>query len=165
MPELIYALICADLIIDKDSSSTSFIRTIEHAVVPEFPATLPPIYFASLWDLENAGKDPFTVSLNLMPPGGEMITLGLQEVTPSGTMPPQNELPAARPAGQGRRKTRADRGSETGRRLGNPIPASALRVPDRQAIGCPPTTDNGVRRNKAMICHASARHLMALLRP
>ncbi|MBG0790374.1 MAG: hypothetical protein H0S80_07755 [Desulfovibrionaceae bacterium] len=86
MPELIYAIICADLIIDKDSNSTSFIRTIEHAVVPEFPATLPPIYFASLWDLENAGEEPFTVSLNLIPPSGEPITLGLQEVTPTGTM-------------------------------------------------------------------------------
>lgn len=86
MPELIYALICADLIIDKDSSSTSFIRTIEHAVVPELPATLPPVYFGSLWNLEEAGEDPFTVSLNLVPPQGESITLGLQEVTPSGTM-------------------------------------------------------------------------------
>lgn len=86
MPELIYALICADLIIDKDSNSTSFIRTIEHAVVPDFPATLPPIYFASLWNLEEAGTDPFTVSLNLIPPNGEAVTLGLQEVTPSGTM-------------------------------------------------------------------------------
>ena len=86
MPELIYALICADLIIDKDSSSTSFIRTIEHAVVPELPATLPPIYFASLWNLEKAGEDPFTVSLNLVPPQGNPLTLGLQEVTPSGTM-------------------------------------------------------------------------------
>ena len=86
MPELIYALICADLIIDKDSSSTSFIRTIEHAVVPDLPATLPPVYFGSLWNLEEAGEEPFTVSLNLIPPQGESITLGLQEVTPSGTM-------------------------------------------------------------------------------
>jgi len=43
MPELIYSLICSDLIIDKDTNSTSFIRTIEHAVVPEFPSTLPPM--------------------------------------------------------------------------------------------------------------------------
>nr|WP_321259767.1 hypothetical protein [uncultured Pseudodesulfovibrio sp.] len=86
MTELIYALICSDLIIDKDSSSTSFIRTIEHAVVPELPATLPSIYFASLWDLENSGEKPFTVSLNLIPPTGESITLGMQEITPGGTM-------------------------------------------------------------------------------
>ena len=52
MPKLIYALICSDLIIDKDTNSTSFIRTIEHAVVPEFPATLPSVYFASLLNLE-----------------------------------------------------------------------------------------------------------------
>ena len=63
MPKLIYALMCADLIIDKESSSTSFIRTIEHAVVPELPSVLPPVYFASLWDLEGNEEAPFTVSL------------------------------------------------------------------------------------------------------
>jgi hypothetical protein len=86
MPELIYALICSDLIIDKESSSTSFIRTIEHAVVPELPATLPSIYFASLWDLESAGDAPFSVSLILVRPNGEDVTLGVQEIKPGGTM-------------------------------------------------------------------------------
>ncbi|MDC0335318.1 hypothetical protein OAN24_00265 [Pseudodesulfovibrio sp.] len=85
MPKLVYSLMCADLIIDKDSSSTSFIRTIEHAVVPELPAVLPPVFFASLWDLEGDG-DPFTVSLTLTPPQGEPITLGIQEITPGATM-------------------------------------------------------------------------------
>jgi hypothetical protein len=86
MPELIYALICSDLIIDKDSNSTSFIRTIEHAVVPELPATLPPVYFASLWDLESCGDNPFSISLTLTAPEGESVTLGVQEVAHSGTM-------------------------------------------------------------------------------
>lgn len=86
MPKLIYALMCADLIIDKDSSSTSFIRTIEHAVVPELPAVLPTIYFASLWDLDGNDGAPFTVSLNLIPPSGDPMTLGVQEVTPGNTM-------------------------------------------------------------------------------
>ncbi len=86
MPKLIYALMCSDLIIDKDSNSTSFIRTIEHAVVPEFPSVLPPIYFASLWDLEANGDKLFTISLNLTSPAGESITLGVQEVSPGTTM-------------------------------------------------------------------------------
>lgn len=86
MPKLIYALMCADLIIDKESSSTSFIRTIEHAVVPELPAVLPTVFFASLWDLEGNDGAPFTVSLNLVSPSGEALTLGVQEVTPGNTM-------------------------------------------------------------------------------
>lgn len=86
MPKLIYALMCADLIIDKDSNSTSFIRTIEHAVVPDLPAILPPVFFASLWDLENAGSTPFSVSLNLTSPSGVTVTLGVQEVSPGSTM-------------------------------------------------------------------------------
>ncbi|WP_285906026.1 hypothetical protein [Pseudodesulfovibrio pelocollis] len=86
MPKLIYALICADLIIDRDSSSTSFIRTVEHAVVPALPATLPPVFFASLWELGDTGGQPFTVSLTLTPPRGEGAMLGAQEVTPGATM-------------------------------------------------------------------------------
>lgn len=86
MPKLIYALMCADLIIDKDSSSTSFIRTIEHAVVKELPAVLPPVYFASLWNLEDNGEQPFSVALNLTPPEGESVTLGVQDITPGPTM-------------------------------------------------------------------------------
>lgn len=86
MPKLIYALMCADLIIDKDSSSTSFIRTIEHAVVQDLPAVLPPVFFASLWDLESNGDTPFSVSLNLTPPEGDPVTLGVQEITPGSTM-------------------------------------------------------------------------------
>lgn len=86
MPRLIYALMCADLIIDKDSSSTSFIRTIEHAVVPELPAVLPPVYFASLWDLDGNQGKPFTVSLTLTPPTGDDALLGIQEITPGETM-------------------------------------------------------------------------------
>ncbi|MGE4422480.1 MAG: hypothetical protein AB7D39_09300 [Pseudodesulfovibrio sp.] len=104
MPELVYALICSDLIIDKDSSSTSFIRTIEHAVVPAFPATLPPIYFASLWDLEGAGTTPFTIALDLVSPEGREITLGMQEITPTGTMLHKMnfQLPGLKVEGEGK---------------------------------------------------------------
>lgn len=86
MPKLIYALMCADMLIDKESSSTSFIRTIEHAVVPQLPAVLPPVYFASLWDLEGNEGKPFTVSLTLTPPEGDDQLLGIQEITPGTTM-------------------------------------------------------------------------------
>lgn len=86
MPKLLYALLSTDLIIDKDSSSTSFIRTVEHAVVPELPTVLPPIYFGSLWDLEGNEGKPFTVSLTLVPPAGDPLVLGSQEIKPGTTM-------------------------------------------------------------------------------
>lgn len=85
MPKLIYSLMSSDLIIDKESNSTSFIRTIEHAVVPELPAMLPPVFFASLWDLNGDGT-PFTISLNLTPPEGKPTLLGIQEIKPAATM-------------------------------------------------------------------------------
>jgi hypothetical protein len=86
MPKLLYALMCADMIVDKDTNATSFIRTVEHAVVPQLPAVLPPIYFASLWDLGDKGTEGFTVALQLIPPEGKPTTLGIQEIGPTGTM-------------------------------------------------------------------------------
>ena len=85
MPKLTYALMSSDLLIDKESNSTSFIRTIEHAVVPELPAMLPPVFFASLWDIDG-DETPFTVSLSLTPPQGDSTLLGIQEIKPAATM-------------------------------------------------------------------------------
>jgi len=104
MPKLIYALMCADLLIDKESSSTSFIRTIEHAVIPQLPAVLPPVYFASLWDLDGNDGQPFTVSLTLTPPEGEDSLLGIQEITPGTTMLHKMnfQLPGLKVEGEGK---------------------------------------------------------------
>ena len=104
MPKLIYGLISSDLIVDRESNATSFIRTVEHAVVREFPSVLPPIYFGSLWDLEGNEGAPFTVSLSLTPPEGEPITLGVQEVTPGNTMLHKMnfQLPGLKVEGEGR---------------------------------------------------------------
>lgn len=104
MPKLIYALMCADLLIDKDSNSTSFIRTIEHAVVPELPSVLPPVYFASMWDMEGSEGQPFTVSLTLTPPAGEGELLGIQEISPSNTVLHKMnfQLPGLKVANEGR---------------------------------------------------------------
>eukprot|EP00828_Plagiopyla_frontata_P014570 TRINITY_DN19077_c0_g1_i1.p3 TRINITY_DN19077_c0_g1~~TRINITY_DN19077_c0_g1_i1.p3 ORF type:complete len:134 (-),score=60.59 TRINITY_DN19077_c0_g1_i1:88-489(-) len=104
MPKIIYGLMSTDLIVDRESNSTSFIRTVEHAVVREFPSVLPPIYFGSLWDLEGDGDEPFTVSLSLTPPEGEPITLGVQEVPPAKTMLHKMnfQLPGLQVQGEGR---------------------------------------------------------------
>ena len=86
MSKLIYALLTADLIVDRDSGGTSYIRTVEHAVVPDFPTALPALFFASLWDLDGRQGEPFTVSLSLVRPSGEAVTLGVQEVRPGDTL-------------------------------------------------------------------------------
>ncbi|WP_147819714.1 hypothetical protein [Salidesulfovibrio onnuriiensis] len=84
MARLLYALICSDVIVDRETGATSFIRSIEHAVVQNLPATLPPLYVGSMWELEDA--EPFTVALQLTHPDGKIETLGVQEVASPGTM-------------------------------------------------------------------------------
>ena len=85
MPRLVYALLCKDLLVDKESSSTSFIRTVEHASVRKLPTRLPTIYVGSLWELQDA-KSPFSVALQLISPDGTSDTLGMQEVRPEATL-------------------------------------------------------------------------------
>jgi len=84
MAKLLYAIACNDVIVDRESGSTSFIKTIEHAVVPELPAQLPPLYLGSMWELGET--QDFTVALQLATPDGKIETLGVQEVTAPGTM-------------------------------------------------------------------------------
>lgn len=84
MPRLLYAMVCNDIIVDRETGATSFIRTIEHAVVPELPVTLPPLYVGTMWEMEK--NDTFSVALQLLAPSGKMETLGVQDVKDTGTM-------------------------------------------------------------------------------
>ncbi|MFH1914030.1 MAG: hypothetical protein ABIK45_07135 [Pseudomonadota bacterium] len=133
MPRLVYALICADLLIDRDSSSTSFIRTVEHAVVPMLPATLPPVFFASLWELGNTGGQPFTVSLTLTPPRGEQIMLGAQEVTPGATMLHKMnfQLPGLKVSDEGRHTLSAAIKTDTGWQTVAELPLFVFKGADK----------------------------------
>lgn len=84
MPVLKYSLLCADILVDTESNSTSFIRTVEHAVVEALPATLPQIYVGTMWEMESPDEE-FTVGLQLVDPTGREETLGIQSVTKKGT--------------------------------------------------------------------------------
>ncbi|ADU61236.1 MAG: hypothetical protein KUA35_01195 [Pseudodesulfovibrio sp.] len=133
MPKLVYALVCADLIIDRDSSSTSFIRTVEHAVVPSLPAVLPPVFFASLWDLEGNENRPFTVSLRLTPPQGKGTILGVQELTPGATMLHKMnfQLPGLKVAAEGRHTISAAIKTEDGWKTLARLPLFVFKAADK----------------------------------
>lgn len=83
MPKLIYALLCADVIIDRESGAASFIRTFEHGTVRQLPATVPPCYVATLWDADPKARKPFSVGLTLLTPSGKEHALGANEVAPT----------------------------------------------------------------------------------
>lgn len=86
MAKLVYSILCNDLIVDKETNSTSFIRTVEHAVVSKLPATLPAVYVGTMWELDEEDEKGFSVALQLVPPEGKPETLGMQEVAPHGTV-------------------------------------------------------------------------------
>lgn len=84
MPRLLYAMVCNDIIVDRETGATSFIRSIEHAVVPQLPITLPPLYVGTMWEMGES--DSFSVALQLLSPDGKVETLGVQDVKPTGTL-------------------------------------------------------------------------------
>jgi hypothetical protein len=133
MPKLIYALICADLIIDRDSSSTSFIRTVEHAVVPTLPTVLPPVYFASLWELPGENTTPFTVSLTLTPPDGKGIMLGAQEISPGQTILHKMnfQLPGLKVTAEGRHTVSVALKTDTGWQPLAELPIFVFKAADK----------------------------------
>jgi hypothetical protein len=102
-------------------------------VVPEFPATLPPIYFASLWDLEDAGNDPFTISLALVSPEGRETTLGMQEITPTGTMLHKMnfQLPGLKVEGEGKHVLAVAVKTDGDREIRARLPLYVFRSQDR----------------------------------
>ncbi|MGE4470130.1 MAG: hypothetical protein AB7D47_08355 [Desulfovibrio sp.] len=84
LPQLVYALLCSDVIVDRESGAASFIRAFEHGTVPSLPATVPPCYIATLWETDPAMKEPFTIGLSLTGPDQENHVLGSNLVQPTG---------------------------------------------------------------------------------
>jgi hypothetical protein len=81
MPRLVYAVLANDMIVDRESGSTSFIRTLEHVLTPALPARLAGVCLGTLWELDGAG--PFSVEVRLHTPSGKKTALGKQEVLPA----------------------------------------------------------------------------------
>ncbi len=84
MPKLLYSLTCSDVIVDRESGSASYIKVFEHGTVLKLPATVPPFFVATLWELDEDNQEPFYASLALVAPNGKKDVLGKNKVTPTG---------------------------------------------------------------------------------
>ncbi|SKA85573.1 hypothetical protein SAMN02745704_01894 [Paucidesulfovibrio gracilis DSM 16080] len=82
-PELVYALLCRDVIVDRESGSASFIRAFEHGTVPSLPATVPSCFIVTLWET-GPNSSGFTIGLSLVAPDGTETDLGSNQVQPTG---------------------------------------------------------------------------------
>lgn len=83
---LLHSILCTDIIVDRESGSTSYIRAFEHGVVRRLPAQVPPFYVGTLWELDPKNKEPFSVGLRMVAPSGETTPLGSNRVKPTGAL-------------------------------------------------------------------------------
>ncbi|MGE4292695.1 MAG: hypothetical protein AB7E32_10850 [Desulfovibrio sp.] len=83
LPKLVYALLCSDVIVDRESGSASFIRAFEHGTVRSLPAAVPPCFIATLWETVPGQDQSFTLGLSLVGPDGESRPLGVNTVQPN----------------------------------------------------------------------------------
>lgn len=84
MPRLVYALLCADVLVERDSNSTSFIRTIDQGTVRALPAVMPPLFLCTLWEVDPERDRDFNVALVKVEPSGAKEAIGKQLVKCSG---------------------------------------------------------------------------------
>lgn len=82
--KLLHAIVCSDIIVDRETGATSYIRSFEHGTVRKLPAQVPPFYVGTLWELDPKSKTPFTVGLRIKSPNGEITPLGSNQVKPTG---------------------------------------------------------------------------------
>jgi hypothetical protein len=84
MPRLVYALLCTDVLVERDSNSTSFIRTIDQGTVRVLPAVMPPLFLCTLWELDPEQDKDFSVALVKVAPSGAKEAIGKQVVRNTG---------------------------------------------------------------------------------
>ncbi|MGE4554353.1 MAG: hypothetical protein AB7D57_14675 [Desulfovibrionaceae bacterium] len=82
--KLLYAILCNDIIVDRESGAASFIKTFEHGVVRQLPAQVPPFFLGTLWELDPASRQEFTISMSVTSPSGKTLPLGTNQVKPTG---------------------------------------------------------------------------------
>ena len=82
--KLLYAILCNDVIVDRESGAASFIKAFEHGTVRQLPAQVPPFFLGTLWELDPASKDEFAISMEVGSPSGKKQSLGSNQVKPTG---------------------------------------------------------------------------------
>ena len=72
MPRLSYALLCTDVIVDKDSNAVSYIRVAEVIHFARLPGRVPPLVVALAFERAPGDDAGFGLRLSLVAPDGKV---------------------------------------------------------------------------------------------
>ncbi len=82
MPKLVFSILCHDVIIDRESNSTSYIRALESGFAASLPTTFPPMYLGTVWEVDPEIDGDFDVLLQVEAPSGQRTDIGGQKIQP-----------------------------------------------------------------------------------
>lgn len=82
MPRLVFSVLCNDVIIDRETNSTSYIRALESGFAASLPTTFPSMYLGTVWEIDPEIDGDFDILLQLESPGGEKADIGGQKIQP-----------------------------------------------------------------------------------
>ncbi len=81
MIEHIYSIICADIITDAQTKTTSYIKTIDQIVSQGFPVIVPSLCISTYWTSEEPRKKEFAIRLHISTPEQERFkTLDIKNI-------------------------------------------------------------------------------------
>jgi hypothetical protein len=80
---LIYTVLCTDILTDRETGSTSYIKTIDKLVVSKLPVVIPSLGISTYWDVGDRLGKKIYLRFYLYNPDGKSI---LSSVIPPFTM-------------------------------------------------------------------------------
>lgn len=72
MASFIWAVICQQIITDRETNAVSYINALEAIALGRFPTQLPPLYVATLWQ-KTAENDKVEMRIKVYAPDGSTV--------------------------------------------------------------------------------------------
>lgn len=75
MIRLVWAVLCREILTDRETNSVSYLFSIEEGAAAVLPARIAPVSLGTLWETGASGPEPFTARISLGAPSGREIGL------------------------------------------------------------------------------------------
>ncbi|TVQ97955.1 MAG: hypothetical protein EA399_12100 [Desulfovibrionales bacterium] len=75
MIRLVWAVLCRDILTDRETNSVSYIHAIEEGAATQLPTRIGPVSLGTLWEMDTQGPEPCIARAVLSVPSGQEIGL------------------------------------------------------------------------------------------
>jgi len=69
--KLLYSILCSDILTDRETGSTTYIRTIDQISTPGIPILIPSLSIGTCWKFEKGDEKEYDVKIEIANPSEE----------------------------------------------------------------------------------------------